>query len=600
MKLLEAMRIINGAAAAADRPVRTYALACGFTPLALETFLRAELQQRRPDVRVALEIGRFGDLAGSIERMTAADEPREGLVVVIEWPDLDPRLGVRNAASIAGATFLDDVVRNTLDALERLRGRVERAAAALPVVVSLPTLPLPPVFHVTAGAAAVTSLRLRAAVAAFAADLAGMRNVRVVDSQTLDRRSPTSDRHDVSSDLLHGFPYTRTHAGELAAMLTALLHPAPTRKGIITDLDETLWRGIVGEIGVGAVCWGLEHGAQSHALYQQCLASLADAGVLVAVASKNDPTVVAEALRRADLLVSPEQLFPVHASWGPKSAAVAEILAAWNVGADSIVFVDDSPLEIAEVQQRFPEIEGLLFRAEDGAATLALIERLRELFGRDEVREEDRLRTASLRSAAELRTAAASADDDERFLAGLDAEITMTLSRDASDGRAIELVNKTNQFNLNGRRYTSAEWTAALDAPNAMLATVAYRDKFGPLGKIAVAVGRVADGRLRLDSWVMSCRAFSRRIEHHTALALLDALGADTMELDFVPTPRNGPLQEFLAAITGVTPTTAGPVTLTRAQLEARSPALQHRLVLERTDTAPALSGVGRPSPVAD
>lgn len=582
MKLLDAMRVINQAAST-EHTTKSYALICGFTPLALETFFRAELQQKRPDARVDVTLGLFGDLVGSLEKAMSTSPPPEGIAVVIEWSDLDPRLGYRSAAPIEAAGFADDVVAQVSMSLARLRQRINQVAAT-PLAICLPTLPLPPVFHTSAGRASPAGLRLRAELAAFGADLGAIRGVRVVDAALLDAASPPSERLDVKSELLHGFPYQRTHASAVAAALATLLAPAVPKKGIITDLDNTLWRGIVGEVGVTGVRWGLEQGAQLHALYQQCLAALAEAGVLVAIASKNDAAVVAEALRRDDLLLRNEHIFPVHASWGPKSAAVAAILDAWNVGADSVVFVDDSPLEIAEVQTRFPDIEGLRFDPEDAGSTLRLVARLRELFGRDEIRDEDRLRAASLRGAAELRAAAAEAVDDDNFLAGLDAELVFTLNRDVDDARAFELINKTNQFNLNGERSSPAEWAAALARPEAFLLTVSYRDKFGPLGKIGVACGTISDGEAHVDRWVMSCRAFSRRIEHQTVRTLLDVFGVQSVALRYAPTQRNGPLQEFLTGVTGVLPSAAATVRLDRDSFDQQSPVLHHRCTYEIRD----------------
>lgn len=582
MKLLEAMRLINEASAS-DRPPRTYALACGFTPLALETFLRAHLQQRRPDVRVDLTVGLFGDVAGNVERASASTV--EGIAVVVEWSDLDPRLSWRSGAAI-GTEFLGDVADSARRAADRIARRIEEAAARSPVAVCGPTLQLPPVFLAAPGTASAVALQLRAAAAEFAARLAAVSGVRVVDAQALDAALLPAARADLTSDILHGFPYERTHAAAVGAALAAALHPAPAKKGLITDLDDTLWRGLVGETGPAGVKWGLDDGAQTHALYQRTLAALAESGVLVAVASKNDPAVVEEAMRRGDLMLPADAVFPVHASWGAKSAAVAAILEVWNVGADSVVFVDDSPLEIAEVQARFPDIEGIRFDGKDPAAVARVVSRLRAVFGKDVVRVEDQLRAASLRSGATLR-AAAGEGDAESFLSRLDARLTFDLSRDRADARAFELVNKTNQFNLNGRRYTEAEWAAALARPSAFLLTVGYEDRYGPLGKIGVALGTIAADEVRLDAWVLSCRAFSRRIEDATLRALLDAFGAAAVVLDVARTPRNGPTQELVARYAEV-PVSAGAVRVTRAAFDTAAPALHQRVALRMGDGAAA------------
>ena len=163
-------------------------------------------------------------------------------------------------------------------------------------------------------------------------------------------------------------PYTTEHADKLASLLALALVPPAPKKGIISDLDDTLWDGIVGEAGADAVTWDLAGHAHMHGLYQKLLASLADSGTLIGVASKNDPAVVAKAFERKDLLLRPEQVFPIEVHWNAKSGSVARILEAWNIAADSVIFVDDSPMELAEVAAAHPGIECVLFPKNDHKA----------------------------------------------------------------------------------------------------------------------------------------------------------------------------------------------------------------------------------------
>jgi FkbH-like protein len=127
----------------------------------------------------------------------------------------------------------------------------------------------------------------------------------------------------------------------------------------------------------------------------------------------------------------------------------------------------------------------------------------------------------------------------------LNATVTLDYSKASGDGRAFELVNKTNQFNLNGRRYTESEWQNYFRAPGAFLVTASYEDRFGPLGKIGVLGGRSEPGAVLVDMWVMSCRAFSRHIEFQMIERLYQRFGAACIRFSFHPTERNGPLQEF-------------------------------------------------------
>lgn len=575
MKLLEAYRIINAPADPA-LGTRRYALACGFTPLALESFVHAHLRRRVPTHNVAIVSGRFGDLTGNIER--AAAERPDGIAVVAEWADIDPRLGLRGHGAFATADAGADLLASAGAMLDRIAAAVEAAAASTRVAVSGPTVSLPPYFLDPVGTIGSLRAQVEALLAAWVSRLAAVARVGVVDAGALARRSPDAERRDVSEELRTGFPYRREHADALGEALAVGLVPPAPMKGLITDLDDTLWRGLLGEVGTAGVEWGLEHGAHVHTMYQQMLANLAERGVLLAVASKNEPSLVAEALGREDLVLSSGRVYPVHASWGPKSDAVRAVLETWNVGADSVVFVDDSPLELAEVAAAHPGVVCLRFRVDAPADVLALLERLAELFGREGMGEEDRIRADSIRNAGAVREALGSgAADPDAFLASLRGEIEVVLGDDASDDRAFELVNKTNQFNLNGRRYTAAEWRSALERPGAFVATASYHDKFGPLGKIAVAMGVVAGDEVLLDAWVLSCRAFARRIEFGMLRALLDTSGADAVVLDLERTPRNGPVAEFLATL-GTSMPGRGEARVTRADVDRLAPALPHTI----------------------
>ena len=352
---------------------------------------------------------------------------------------------------------------------------------------------------------------------------------------------------DVNSELLSGFPYRLAHASAVAELLASLIQPRPPMKGLITDLDDTLWRGILGDVGPRGVTWDLDHHSHIHAIYQGLLRSLAESGVLLAVASKNEPDLVEEVFRREDLLATKTHFFPLEVHWGPKSQSVERILQVWNIGPDSVVFVDDSPMELAEVKAAHPEIECLQFPREAQPA-YDLIERLRELFSKAAMSSDDSIRLESLRKAEVFREDLASRRGElDDFLAQVEAQLTLSFAKTPRDPRVFELVNKTNQFSLNGKRYTEGEWAACLEDPQTILLKAAYQDKYGPLGIIAVLAGRFRDLSLNVEAWVMSCRAFSRRIEYRCLEVLFERFGTMEIVFDFRATPRNKPLQNFLA-----------------------------------------------------
>jgi FkbH-like protein len=546
------------------------ALACGFTPLHLQTFLAAHLQRCLPDRHVSIVSGLFGDLAGTLEGLLEQDV--DAVAVLIEWPDLDSRLSYRESGAW-GTASVADIVPSIGRMLERLHAALERLTRRVRVAVSVPTLSLPPIFHTPGWQASSTELSITRDLAQFAA---GLSSAYFVNPSSLAENSTPDRRYDLKSDLFTGFPYAVPHADALASALARLLAPGAPKKGLITDLDDTLWDGIVGEAGPEGVAWDLASHRQVHGIYQRLLSSLSERGVLVGVASKNDPAVVEQTFARRDILLRPERVFPIEVHWGPKSASVQRIRKAWNIGADSIVFVDDSPLELAEVAAAHPGIECIQFPKNDYSAALQMFRRLRDLFGKERISKEDAIRADSLRQAAVFEPLSESGSAPEEFLAGLNAAITFELQASGGLSRALELVNKTNQFNLNGVRYTDADWSCHLSQPGVFVAVVVYEDKFGPLGRIGVLLGSRRNQAISLRSWVMSCRAFARRIEHASLRMLFDHLDARRVEFEYAATPRNGPLRETLEFYLGSE--LIPPVSLSLERFDELCPALYHKI----------------------
>lgn len=566
MKLIEALRIAGSQPVGREQPFRAF-LCCGFTPLHLQTFLVAHLRQRVGDRRVEIATATYGDCIGSLERAELMHH--HVICVVLEWADLDSRLGYRQLGGW-GISVHEDVLQTAAIQVRRLEEVLQKAGAARPVAFCPPSLPLPPLSHTIRAQESAFALDLRHLISESTSRLARLPGVAVISNEHLGACSPPAMRLDLKSELIAGFPYHVGHAAAVAECLAAIAMPLQPKKGLITDLDDTFWQGIVGEVGVDAISYELDAGSQIHALYQQFLAALAEAGVLIGVASRNDPHSVTAALSRTDLHIRRERLFPVEAHWGEKSESVRRILQAWNVSPEDVVVIDDSARELAEIQAVFPEIECRLFTGSASpSAALELFRELRDLFGRPHIRLEDAIRAASVPGR---RVTAAPSPGTDEILAAAEAELTVDFDRSTGDGRGLELVNKTNQFNLNGRRYTVAEWANATQGDDAFVMTVAYRDRFGPLGRIAVLSGRMQPEGLTVTTWVMSCRAFARRIEHRCLAFLFERFAVETIRFDFVPTARNAPTRLFFREFLAEDP--VGPFTLSRADFDDRRPAL--------------------------
>ncbi len=423
--------------------------------------------------------------------------------------------------------------------------------------------------------ASTEQLEVELALSEFLNAIAARPGLTLVDSRRLVHEVGTGRIHDARSDLATGFPYTLDFAERAGATLARLLFPGSVKKGIITDLDDTMWHGIAGDDGPDAVSWSLEEHHSIHGRYQRVLASLGEQGTLLAAASKNDIQVVEAVFQRQDILLDRGLLFPVAANWGPKSESIRRILTTWNLGPESVVFVDDNELEIAEVQRVYPDLVCLRFPKSNASAFTTFVHQLLDLCGRVAVTDEDRMRATSIRNAAGMASELLSTGtvaDAEEFFRSLQARIRFDIAPIADDSRVLELVNKTNQFNLNGRRYSANQWSTLSREPGSFVLVISYEDRFGPLGRISVIAGKHENEILSIRTWVMSCRAFSRRIEYQCCRFLFDYFPVDQIRADFVTTERNGPIREFFDSIGLWTSETE--VCLTRSAFLTTSPSL--------------------------
>lgn len=315
--------------------------------------------------------------------------------------------------------------------------------------------------------------------------------------------------------------------------IMARFGPHP-KKGLITDLDDTLWGGIRAE----------NEPIDRSGYYAEYLALLQREharGLLVAVATKNDPAVVAT----WNLDAEPLDMFPVEAGWSSKVRMVSRILRTWNVLSKDVVFVDDSSRECAEVLSAFPDMT--VVHAIPDADTLHL---LSSLIHRPTVGDADVRRVKNIRSNvafAHERSDAEQTDSLDTFLASLLSRVTFRVytRHDAprdTRARIMDLFAKVNQWNLTGDH----------DAPAAAthFFTVEYTDRFGDLGIIAVLAGHYEHDATTfvLDGWVMSCRAFGRDIEQQSLYRLWESLDPTTTRVVFrwVVTPHNAPVQMFI------------------------------------------------------
>ena len=339
-----------------------------------------------------------------------------------------------------------------------------------------------------------------------------------------------------------GLPVAARALGSVAT--AAVDMAAPRRepaKVLITDLDNTLWRGVIAEDGMDGIAWRAEGAGYRHFVYQTFLRRLKGEGVLLAAVSRNSPEVALGPLKAGRMTVRDEDFVSVVASYHPKSAQIRELARQLNLGLDAVVFVDDNPVELQEVSQQLPAVQCVAFPKQDDGLPALLID-LNRRFGRRELTAEDRGRTELYRRRLEgMVPQAAEGADLQGFLRELRMRLVLHDRSNGDRTRAVQLINKTNQFNLNGRRVTEEEVAATL-ADGGRLLTATLEDRTGSHGEILAIL--ITGGGL-VTSFVLSCRVFQRRVEQ-AFCAWLAEQPLSPGAMSFAPTERNEPFQMFL------------------------------------------------------
>jgi FkbH-like protein len=321
------------------------------------------------------------------------------------------------------------------------------------------------------------------------------------------------------------------------------------RKVVAVDLDDVLWGGVVGEVGLSGIELGEDGLGLAYQDLQRELAKLARTGVLVVAASKNNPTDVDEVLDRHPAMVLRRDDFAaLRVSWEDKATSLRGLAEELDLGLDSFVFLDDNPVERDWVRAALPEV--LVPELPDDPVDRPAFLRGAPWFRRISVTGADAARTASYQAQSrrrDLRGAVASFDD---FLAELGQEAVVEPLHEGSLARAAQLAQRTNQFNLTTRRYSVAELEAVAADPAAEAFTLALSDRFGDSGITGLAILRFLDGTAEVDTLLLSCRVLGRRVEDAFLAFLAERArerGARMLVGRYVESPRNEQVRSFYA-----------------------------------------------------
>ena len=287
-----------------------------------------------------------------------------------------------------------------------------------------------------------------------------------------------------------------------------------SKKCLVLDLDNTLWDGVIGDDGLEGISVGQGSPiGESHLALQQFSFELKQRGVVLAVCSKNDEMNARLPFREhPGMLLKEDDIAVFVANWQDKASNIRAIAETLNIGLDSLVFVDDNPAEREIVRMLLPEVS--VPELPKDPALFARVISAANYFELVNLTEEDASRAEKYAQNAERQVLSQSSGSVEEFLASLEMEMFISPFDEAGRKRVVQLINKTNQFNLTTRRYTEADIIEFEHSPEIDTFQVRLRDRFGDNGMVSVVICKRLGKRWEIDSWLMSCRVIKRGLEY--------------------------------------------------------------------------------------
>ena len=391
----------------------------------------------------------------------------------------------------------------------------------------------------------------------FLAEAASAEGVALLDIARASQRDGQDSWFDASRMLQAKqeiAPQSAPMYGELLARILGAQR-GKSKKCLVLDLDNTLWGGVLGDDGMNGLVLGQGSAAgEAYLGVQRYARQLKDRGIILAVCSKNDPVAAEEVFAsHTEMILRRSDIAAFIANWDDKVQNLEAIARQLNIGLDSLVLLDDNPVERARVREALPavavpelpdDVAGFVRRLADAGYFEAI-----------SLTAEDQQRAAHYSQNAERESLRGSAQSIEEFLRGLEMFVQYEPFASVDFPRVTQLINKTNQFNPTTRRYSTERIVNHLSKAGAISLQFRLRDRFGDNGLVSAMIMLPVEGAVgcvEIDTWVMSCRVFGRQLEYEAmniAVETARRSGIQEIIATYVPTPKNTVIRDLYAKL---------------------------------------------------
>ena len=326
------------------------------------------------------------------------------------------------------------------------------------------------------------------------------------------------------------------------------------RKLVIVDLDDTLWGGIIGDLGWQNLrLGGHDPVGEAFVDFQRALKALQRRGIILGIVSKNEESVALEAIRQhPEMVLRLEDFAGWRINWDDKARNVVELVKELNLGLDSTVFIDDNPAERARVRESLPSILVPEWPVDKMSYVPSLLSM--RCFDAPSVSEEDSQRVKAYASERQRTNLMGEMNSVEDWLDTLKLEVTVEELNVSNLKRCVQLLNKTNQMNLSTRRMTDNDFMVWASLSTHKCWCFHVSDRFGDAGLTGIVSVDCSANNVHIIDFVLSCRVFGRDIEKamlHVAIDYAFKYGKPAIQAHYLATEKNKPCLDFWESKSG-------------------------------------------------
>jgi len=347
---------------------------------------------------------------------------------------------------------------------------------------------------------------------------------------------------------MSSMPYSRDGLNAVASEVDRILGAAfKTRKKIIAlDLDNTLWGGVIGEDGVEGIELSDHKEGQRYYDFQRQLLEMKNRGIVLGVNSKNNPEDAETAIQgHPAMLLRDDDFVSRKINWENKAVNLKAMESELNLTEGGFIFIDDNPVERETVKGECPEMLVPDFPA-DTTELLGFAEDIWFDYCRPlRVLGEDLKKTQMYQNETRRKQEMSERLNLDDYIAKLEMIVDIHRMREAELERVVQLINKTNQFNVTTKRYTQAEIEETVSNPDNAIYVVCSSDKYGDSGLISVLILKELRTQVIIDTFLMSCRVMGRKLEDVIIDELANRYKGKKILADYIPTAKNTPVKEL-------------------------------------------------------